>query len=117
MIYFSNLFGVSTKPFSCISSFDPTSLFLLLFLFGAHGILINRRNIIIILIFLEIIMLASSLNFINFASILDLAIGQVFAIYILTIAGSEVSIGLAFAILFFRSKGLLNLSFFLSLKG
>jgi len=117
MIDFPYIFALTTKPFSFFSSFDPSSIFLLLFFFGVHGILINRRNIIIILVFLEIIMLASSLNFINFSSILDLAIGQVFAIYILTIAGSEVSIGLAFAILFFRSKGLLNLSFFLSLKG
>lgn len=49
-------------------------------------------------------MLASSLNFLHFCSVLDLALGQVFAIYILTIAGSEVSIGLAFVILLFGVK-------------
>lgn len=97
--------------------FDVSVFFFILFTLGAYGILTNRRNVIIILLFLEIMMLASSLNFLHFCSVLDLALGQVFAIYILTIAGSEVSIGLAFVILLFRCKGLLNLSFFLSLKG
>jgi len=97
--------------------FDFTNINLLLFFFGLYGILINRRNIIIILLFFEIILLACSLNFLSFSSILDNAIGQIFSLYILTVAGSEVSLGLAFVILLFRIKGLLNLSFFLSLKG
>ena len=99
------------------SVFDFTNVNLILFFLGIYGILINRRNIIIILLFFEIILLACSLNFLDFSSILDSAIGQIFSIYILTIAGSEVSLGLAFVILLFRIKGLLNLSFFLSLKG
>jgi len=89
----------------------------LIFLIGIYGILINRRNMLIILLFFETILLAASLNFLDFSSILDNAIGQMTSLYILTIAGSEVSIGLAFIILVFRIKGILNLSFFLSLKG
>lgn len=72
-----------------------------MFFLGIYGILINRRNIIIILLFFEIVLLACSLNFLDFSSILDSAIGQLFSIYILTIAGSEVSLGLAFVILLF----------------
>lgn len=97
--------------------FDFTNINFFLFFLGIYGILINRRNIIIILLFFEVVLLACSLNFLDFSSVLDSAIGQIFSIYILTIAGSEVSLGLAFVILLFRSRGLLNLSFFLSLKG
>lgn len=82
--------------------FDFVIINLYLFFLGIYGILINRRNIIIILLFFEIILLACSLNFLSFSSILDNAIGQIFSLYILTIAGSEVSLGLAFVILLFE---------------
>lgn len=88
-----------------------------IFLFGIFGIFLNKRNLIIILLFFELILLATNFNFLVFSVLLDNAMGQVIALYILVIAGSEVSIGLAFLILVYRVRGLLNLNFFLSLKG
>jgi len=90
---------------------------LIIFLFGIFGIFLNKRNLIIILLFFELILLATNFNFLVFSVLLDNAMGQVIALYILVIAGSEVSIGLAFLILVYRVRGLLNLNFFLSLKG
>jgi len=85
---------------------------LIIFLFGIFGIFLNKRNLIIILLFFELILLATNFNFLVFSVLLDNAMGQVIALYILVIAGSEVSIGLAFLILVYRVRGLLNLNFF-----
>jgi len=97
------------------SSFIILSFSLLYF--GFFGIFVNKRNIIIILLFFELILLSVSFNFLSFSMSLDMLIAQTFVLYILSIAGSEVSIGLAVVILLFRIKGVLNLDFFLSLKG
>jgi len=89
----------------------------ILFYLGASGIFMNKRNVIYVLLFLELILLAVNFNFLSFSVILDILIGQVIGFFILTAAGSEVSIGLAFVLLLFRIRGLLNLNFFLGLKG
>jgi NADH:ubiquinone oxidoreductase subunit K len=85
--------------------------------FGLFGIFINKRNIIVILIFFEIILLSVTCNFLFFSVILDTLVSQVFVFFILCTAGSEVSIGLAIAVLLFRLKGILNIEFFITLKG
>lgn len=82
-----------------------------------HGIIINRRSLILVLLFLELMLLAINFNFLMSALFLDNIIGIIFSLFIIMIAGAEVSIGLAFVILIFRLKGVLNLNFLISLKG
>jgi NADH-quinone oxidoreductase subunit K len=81
------------------------------------GLILNKNNLINILIFFELLLLFINFNFLSFALILDNAFGLTVALYIIMIAGAEVSLGLAFVILIFRIKGVLNLNFLLSLKG
>ena len=81
--------------------------FLHFFLFnlGLIGIIINRQNLILILISIEIILLSINLNFIFFSLYLDDILGQVFALFVLTVAAAESAIGLAIIITFFRTRG------------
>ena len=88
-------------------SFDiPLSHFLilssLLFSIGIFGILYNRKSIISILITIEIMLLAVNLNFVAFSSFNNSSIGQVFVIFILTVAAAEIAIGLAILIIHYR---------------
>lgn len=76
-----------------------------LFVIGLFGIVVNRRSIIHILISIELILLAVNLNFIYFSVFLDDLKGLLFAIFILTIAAAESSIGLAILVAYFRVKG------------
>lgn len=89
----------------------------MLFAIGLGGIIITRKNFIIILMALEIMLLALNLNFLFFSSYLDDLSGEVFALFILTIAAAESAIGLALLILFYRLKGSLFLSKIRKLKG
>lgn len=73
-----------------------------LFLSGSVGILTNKRNILIILMCIEVMLLSVNLNFITFSNYLDDFVGQVFSLFILTVAAAESAIGLALLILFFR---------------
>jgi len=76
----------------------------LLYLIGAIGLILNRKNILIIIMSLEIMLLAINLNFITFSIYLDDLIGQMFVLYILSVAATETSIGLAILVVFFRIK-------------
>ncbi|HEY4202248.1 MAG TPA: NADH-quinone oxidoreductase subunit NuoK [Devosiaceae bacterium] len=77
----------------------------ILFTLGVFGIFLNRKNIIVILMSVELILLAVNLNFVAFsASLHDLA-GQVFALLILTVAAAEAAIGLAILVIFYRNRG------------
>jgi NADH-quinone oxidoreductase subunit K len=89
----------------------------LLFLIGTFGILLNRRNILIVLMCIEIILLSVNLNFIVFSVYLDDFLGQIFSLFILTIAASESAIGLAILILYFRLMGNISISEIAILKG
>jgi len=73
-----------------------------LYLIGAIGLILNRRNILIIIIAVELMLLAVNLNFITFSIYLDDILGQMFVLFILTVAATESSIGLAILIVFFR---------------
>lgn len=75
-----------------------------LYFIGAIGLLLNRKNILLILISLEIMLLAINLNFITFSIYLDDLLGQMFVLYILTVAATESSIGLAILVVFYRIK-------------
>ncbi|GGA52235.1 NADH-quinone oxidoreductase subunit NuoK [Pelagibacterium lentulum] len=77
----------------------------ILFTIGVFGIFLNRKNIIIILMSVELILLAVNINFVAFSAHLQDLVGQVFALLILTVAAAEAAIGLAILVIFFRNRG------------
>jgi len=77
----------------------------ILFTIGVVGIFLNRKNIIVILMSVELILLAVNLNFVAFSSYLGDLVGQVFALFILTVAAAEAAIGLAILVIYFRNRG------------
>ena len=77
----------------------------LLFLIGVFGIFLNRKNVIIILMSIEIILLAVNINFVSFSYFLGDLTGQIFSLFVLTVAAAEAAIGLAILVCFFRNKG------------
>ena len=77
----------------------------ILFTLGILGIFLNRKNIIVILMSVELILLAVNLNFVAFSSYLGDLVGQVFALFILTVAAAEAAIGLAILVIYFRNRG------------
>lgn len=89
----------------------------IVFLIGLWGIFVTRRNIIILLMSLELMLLGININFIIFSVYLDDIMGQYFALFILTIAAAEASIGLAILIVYYRIKGMISINFINSLKG
>src|SRR5687768_16448681 len=77
----------------------------ILFTIGIFGIFLNRRNIIVILMSVELMLLAVNINFVAFSSFMNDLTGQVFAMFILTVAAAEAAIGLAILVVFFRNRG------------
>ena len=77
----------------------------ILFTLGVFGIFLNRKNIIIILMSVELILLAVNINFVAFSAVLNDLSGQVFALLILTVAAAEAAIGLAILVIFYRNRG------------
>jgi len=77
----------------------------ILFTIGVLGIFLNRKNIIIILMSVELILLAVNLNFVAFSSYLGDLVGQVFALFVLTVAAAAAAIGLAILVVYFRNRG------------
>ena len=77
----------------------------ILFTLGVLGIFLNRKNIIIILMSVELILLAVNINFVAFSTYLGDLVGQVFALFILTVAAAEAAIGLAILVVYFRNRG------------
>ncbi|NIX77437.1 NADH-quinone oxidoreductase subunit NuoK [Microvirga terricola] len=76
-----------------------------LFTLGVFGIFINRKNVIVILMSVELILLAVNINMVAFSTTLNDIVGQVFALLILTVAAAEAAIGLAILVVFFRNRG------------
>ena len=76
-----------------------------LFTLGVFGIFLNRKNVIIILMSVELILLAVNLNLVAFSSFLGDLTGQIFALMVLTVAAAEAAIGLAILVVFFRNRG------------
>jgi NADH-quinone oxidoreductase subunit K len=76
-----------------------------LFTIGIFGIFLNRRNVIIILMSIELILLAVNINLVAFSSFLGDLVGQVFALLVLTVAAAEAAIGLAILVVYFRNRG------------
>ena len=77
----------------------------ILFTIGVIGIFLNRKNIIVILMSIELILLAVNINFVAFSAALGDLVGQVFALFILTVAAAEAAIGLAILVIYFRNRG------------
>ena len=77
----------------------------ILFTLGIFGIFLNRKNVIVILMSVELILLAVNINFVAFSAFLGDLVGQVFALLVLTVAAAEAAIGLAILVVFFRNRG------------
>ena len=77
----------------------------ILFTLGVFGIFLNRKNVIIILMSIELTLLAININLVSFSSYLGDLVGQVFAMFVLTVAAAEAAIGLAILVVYFRNRG------------
>lgn len=88
-----------------------------LFVIGIFGIFLNRKNVIILLMSIELMLLAVNTNFVAFSRFLGETSGQVFVFFILTVAAAEAAIGLAILVVLFRSRRTINVDELDSLKG
>ncbi|MEM7223989.1 MAG: NADH-quinone oxidoreductase subunit NuoK [Pseudomonadota bacterium] len=77
----------------------------ILFTLGVLGIFLNRKNVIIILMSIELMLLAVNINFVAFSTHLQDLVGQIFAMFVLTVAAAEAAIGLAILVVYFRNRG------------
>lgn len=88
-----------------------------LFVIGIFGIFLNRKNVIVILMSVELILLAVNLNLVAFSAALGDLTGQVFTMFILTVAAAEAAIGLAIVVIYFRNRGTIEVEDISTLKG
>ena len=84
---------------------DYMTVAAILFTLGVFGIFLNRKNVIVILMSIELILLAVNINLVAFSSHLNDIVGQVFALLVLTVAAAEAAIGLAILVVFYRNRG------------
>ena len=89
----------------------------LLFTLGVFGIFVNRKNVIVILMSIELILLAVNINLVAFSTHLGDITGQVFALFILTVAAAEAAIGLAILVVYFRNRGTIAVEDINMMKG
>ena len=89
----------------------------ILFAISVVGIFLNRKNLVIILMSIELLLLAANMNFVAFSHYLDDYAGQVFVFFILTVAAAEAAIGLAILIIVFRNRATINVDDLDELKG
>ena len=76
-----------------------------LFVIGIFGLFVNRKNVIILLMSIELMLLAVNINMVAFSSFLGDLVGQIFTLFVLTVAAAEAAIGLAILVCFFRTRG------------
>ena len=88
-----------------------------LFTLGILGIFLNRKNIIVILMSIELILLAVNINLVAFSTFLGDIVGQVFALLVLTVAAAEAAIGLAILVVYFRTRGTVEVEDINAMKG
>jgi len=96
---------------------DYLTLGAILFALSVAGIFLNRKNVIIILMCVELMLLAVNMNFVAFSRFLDDSAGQVFVFFILTVAAAEAAIGLAILVVLFRNRRTINVADLDTLKG
>ena len=89
----------------------------IIFTVGVIGIFLNRKNVIVILMSIELILLAVNINLVSFSIFLNDLNGQIFALFILTVAAAEAAIGLAIIVVYYRNAGTINVEEIESLKG
>ncbi|MGY8999768.1 MAG: NADH-quinone oxidoreductase subunit NuoK [Rhodospirillales bacterium] len=89
----------------------------ILFTLGVFGIFLNRKNVIIIMMSIELILLAVNINFVAFSAHLGDMFGQVFALFVLTVAAGEAAIGLAILVVYFRNRGSIAVEDIHTMKG
>jgi NADH-quinone oxidoreductase subunit K len=89
----------------------------LVFVIGVLGIFLNRKNVIIILMSVELILLSVSINFVTFSAYLNDLFGQVFVMFVLTVAAAESAIGLAILMVYFRNRGSIAVEDINTMKG
>ena len=89
----------------------------ILFTLGIFGIFLNRKNVIIILMSIELMLLAVNINFVSFSAQLGDLVGQVFAMFVLTVAAAEAAIGLAILVVYFRNRGTIEVEEINVMKG
>ena len=89
----------------------------IIFTIGIIGIFINRKNVIIILMSIELILLSVNINLVSFSIYLQNLGGQVFTMFILTVAAAEAAVGLAIIVIYYKNKGSINVEQISSLKG
>ncbi len=89
----------------------------ILFTLGVFGIFLNRKNVIIILMSIELILLAVNINLVAFSAHLGDLVGQIFAMFVLTVAAAEAAIGLAIVVVVFRARGSIAVEDINLLKG
>jgi NADH-quinone oxidoreductase subunit K len=90
---------------------------MVVFLLGLSGIFLNRKNIIILLMSIELMLLSINFNFIIFSIFLDDILGQLFALLVLTVAAAESAIGLAILVIYYRVRGTIAIEFIDLMKG
>ena len=88
-----------------------------LFVLGIFGLFLHRKNVIILLMSIELMLLAVNINFVAFSSYLDDLVGQVFTLFVLTVAAAEAAIGLAILVCFFRNRGTIDVEDVNVMKG
>jgi len=89
----------------------------ILFTLGTLGIFLNRKNVIVILMSVELILLAVNINLVAFSAFLGDIVGQIFALLVLTVAAAEAAIGLAILVVFFRNRGSIAVEDINTMKG
>ena len=89
----------------------------IIFVVGVIGIFLNRKNVIIILMSIELILLAVNINLVSFSIYLQNLVGQVFTMFILTVAAAEAAVGLAIIVIYYKNRGSINVEQISSLKG
>ena len=89
----------------------------ILFVMGILGIFLNRKNVIIILMAIELILLAVNINLVAFSAFLGDLVGQIFAMFVLTVAAGEAAIGLAILVIYFRKRGTIAVDDINRMKG
>ena len=89
----------------------------ILFTLGVFGIFLNRKNVIVMLMSIELMLLAVSINFVSFSVFLSDLVGQAFAMFVLTVAAAEAAIGLAILMVYFRNRGTIAVEDINMMKG
>ena len=89
----------------------------ILFVLGVLGIFLNRKNVIVILMAIELILLAVNINLVGFSAFMNDLVGQVFAMLVLTVAAAEAAIGLAILVISFRTRGTIAVDDATQMKG